>query len=473
MSAPHRSSLEPPTIAPDTTGEAHGGQRRPGDRRPEPVLTARTLAEVMARVRAAGPGLRRVSLESRIDAIDRAAARWLTQGSRWRRRALAAVPRTTGLPEAVVSLAIDSLWDALRAPALRRAIRAEWPVAPLDGQPPDVRALADSGGAPALAFHSLAGNVPGVGVFGMIAALLAGVPSLVKAAAREPVFPVLVARSIAAEDARLGAALAVLRWRGGDEALDRMAVAGTDLTLAYGRDDTLATLATWHPRRLLRFGTRLSLGLVAHEAVDARTAGLAARQTALYDQQGCLSPQLIVVEESDPAATDRFTEALASELARLDALWPRAPLELAESTAVWRLLEEQRWRAQEGHALRILVGPDDRFGVVCNRTGTPVPSPLFRHLVVVPVRTLADAAPLLAPMTGRVEAVGYAGHAHRLAEVTALAHQCGAHRVCALERLQEPPFSWRQSGYPRLAVFLPPSAKTRDPGILDPGLAPS
>ncbi len=68
-----------------------------------------------------------------------------------------------------------------------------------------------------LALHVLAGNVPGGGVFGIVAALLAGVPSLVKAARREPLLPVLVAESLAAEDARLGAALAVVHWDGADE----------------------------------------------------------------------------------------------------------------------------------------------------------------------------------------------------------------------------------------------------------------
>ncbi len=60
----------------------------------------------------------------------------------------------------------------------------------------------------------LAGNVPGVGVFGIVAALLAGVPSLVKPAAREPFLPALMVESIAAvapELQRGGGARAVAR----------------------------------------------------------------------------------------------------------------------------------------------------------------------------------------------------------------------------------------------------------------------
>jgi len=435
----------------------------------EPALTADTLTTVMARLRDARTALRSVPLKDRVNVIDAVARQWVTRDSRWRRLAVAALPRTTGLPEEVVSLALDNLWNALRAPALAAAIRAEWPAASLDGPTTSGSDPVD-GALPRLAFHSLAGNVPGVGVFGMVAALLAGVPSMAKAAARESLLPMLIAQSIAAEDARLGTALAVLSWRGGDEELDRVAIGGADLTLAYGRDDTLAAFAARKPRHFVGFGPRVSVGIVTREATDARSAVVAARQTALYDQQGCLSPQILVIEETDSATTDRFTDALFSELARLDVRWPRVPLALAESAAVWLTLEEQRWRAQEGQAIRVLAGESDRFGVICNRTGQPIASPLFRHLVVTPVRRLAEAGPVLAPWSTLVEAVGYAGPRHRLDEIAGLAHQCGAHRVCALDHMQAPPFSWRQSGHPRFAIFLPPGAETRSPGILDPEL---
>jgi hypothetical protein len=66
-------------------------------------------------------------------------------------------------------------------------------------------------------------------------------------------------------------------------------------------------------------------------------------------------------------------------------------------------------------------------------------------------------------LAGVVEAVGYAGPASRLAEASGVAARCGAHRLCPLERLQAPPFAWRQSGHARLASIagLDPSCDQR------------
>lgn len=406
-----------------------------------PAVAPGDLALVIDHLVHAGSALAHVKLDERIAVIDRVAAEWLTDDSPWRRLALERVPAATGYPPAAVRLALDHLWGALRAPSLRAVAHAEG-VAECDG-----------GGQPRLAVHVLAGNVPGVGVFAMIAGLLAGVPGLVKTARREPLLAPLVTRSLASADTRLGAALAVVHWPGGSTAHERTALAGADLVLAYGRTESLDAVAAYRPRRLLRFGPRLSVAVVAREAADPATAADAALQAALFDQQGCLSPQLVVVEEPAPGAAEHFAAALADELARLAVTLPAAPLALAESAAVWRFVARQRWRAQEGAAVRVHADPEGRFSVVSDRSGALPASPLNRHVVVAPVASLAAARAPLRRLAGLVEAVGYAGPARRADEAATLAVECGAHRLCPLARMQAPPFAWKQGGYARLASF--------------------
>jgi hypothetical protein len=315
-----------------------------------------------------------------------------------------------------------------------------------------INGTGDHPARPRFAVHVLAGNVPGVGVFGMVAGLLAGVPGLVKTASREPFLPELVARSLVAEDPRLAAGLAVVHWSGGSTAHERIAFSGADLVIAYGRSESLDAVAAYEPRRLLRFGPRMSVAVVAREACTPATAANAAFQIALFDQQGCLSPQLVVVEEGRPA--DHFAAALAAELMRLAETLPAAPLTLAESTAVWRFLERQRWRAQEGASVTVHTDVKSRFSVVCDRSAVIQPSPLHRHVVVVPVASLADACAPLSQFVGLIETLGYAGPERRTSEAAALAERCGAHRLCPLERMQAPPFAWCQGGYARLASFF-------------------
>src|SRR5438093_369846 len=131
------------------------------------ALPPMELAAIADRVRAAAGPLAHMPLEERIAAIDRAAAVWLDRGSALRRRATVEIAASSGYPPASIAIAIDHLWGALRRDALAAVAATELPLA------------ADAPRA-ALALHVLAGNVPGAGVFGIVAALLAGVPSMVK-----------------------------------------------------------------------------------------------------------------------------------------------------------------------------------------------------------------------------------------------------------------------------------------------------
>jgi len=175
---------------------------------------------------------------------------------------------------------------------------------------------------------------------------------------------------------------------------------------------------------------------------------------ALYDQQGCLSPQIACVEDAGHDAVVAFASHVAAALADLERELPRAAPTLAESAAVWRFLERQRWRGQEGADVTVHGGVHGQGSVVCDRSGDWPRSPTFRHLVLVPVATLAASAGTLTRVAGSVEAIGYAGPAERLSEVAAVATAVGAHRLCPLERMQAPPFDWAQSGHARLASLL-------------------
>jgi len=402
------------------------------------------LQATAGRSRAAGTELRNLSLAARIAAVDRVAAAWLASTSPWRQRARIDVSAATGYPAAAVDVAIDNLWTALRAPQLETVVRCEL------GEHAE---LQTTRGYADLALHVLAGNVPGAGIFGIVAALVAGVPSLLKPSAREPHLPQLIVESIRALAPELRRAIAVVTWRGGTAELDRVAVAAADVVLAYGRAETLDQIAAHQPRRLLRFGPRVSVALVDGPAAQRATAAQLARQVALYEQQGCLSAQIACVAEESPAAICRFAALVADELAHMGRELPRAPMDLAESVAVRRHLERERWRAQEGAGVDVFGSDAGGGTVIVDRSADWPMSPLWRHLVLLPVPTLSGAAAKLARLAGHVEAVGYAGPAGSLATAAEVAIACGAHRLCPLERMQAPPFGWRQGGHPRLACF--------------------
>lgn len=404
-----------------------------------PLVPGRLRALAQA-LRSGAPSLRALPAKARIAAVDRLAESWLASDSPWRARALVELPMSTGLPAAMIDVALANLWQALRASQLAPVVATELEDGNTD--------------PPSLALHVLAGNVPGVGVFGIVAAILAGIPSLVKPATREPFLPTLLVESIGVVAPELQRSIALAPWRGGSDDLDTAALDAADIVLAYGRDTTLDRIAARRPRRLLRYGHRLSVALIAGSALGPRTARALAQQTVLYDQQGCLSPQVVVVEDAGRDEVDLFAALVAAELGVFEHELPRAAASLAERASVWRWLERQRWRGQEGADVTVHGGRDGAGSVVCDRTHDWPTSPTFRNLVVVPVSRLIDSRAVLQSLAGKIEAIGYAGPTERLAEVAAIAADVRGHRMCPLERLQAPPFGWCQSGHRRLASLL-------------------
>ena len=63
---------------------------------------------------------------------------------------------------------------------------------------------------------------------------------------------------------------------------------------------------------------------------------------ALYDQQGCLSPQLIYVEEGGAVTPKEFAALLATGLAHWHTELPRGPVPPEVSTAIRRARDEAR-----------------------------------------------------------------------------------------------------------------------------------
>ena len=101
-----------------------------------------------------------------------------------------------------------------------------------------------------------------------------------------------------------------MAWRGGDEAIESPLLGKVGLVVAYGGALALADLRRRAGRKLIAFGPKASVAIVAGAPVSGAleaTASALARDVALFDQRGCLSLQAIY--------TDGDAEALAAALA--------------------------------------------------------------------------------------------------------------------------------------------------------------
>ena len=394
--------------------------------------------------------------------IDRCIRRWLEPDSDERRQAETHLPATTGLSPPMLRHVLPLVFEEYRGERLGALLDAE-----LGGRDSLDRGVASNGGSrraigPGLSVHVLAGNLPGAGLDGVIFSLLVKSAVLVKAASAEPVLPTLFARSLAAVDPELGACLCVVHWPGGRADLEKAAFGRAELVVASGSDASLASIRgrLGANTRFIGYGHKLSFGLVTKAGLADRGAlahwsRAAAYDVAVYDQLGCLSPQLIYVEEGGPASPREFASALADDLAAWQITLPRGAVPTEAGSAVRRLCDRAEWQALAGKDIVLHASPGGTdWAVIYEADPTFAPSPLYRTVCVKPLREPAHLAELLTDWRPYLEAVGVAADPEETARLGEFLAGLGVSRVCPLGEMQRPPLRWCRGGRPRIGDFV-------------------
>lgn len=406
-------------------------------------VTPAELGSIIAKLHGAQRPLAVRSTESIVAALADVVDAWLAPRSAWRARAERALADSTGFSPAMLSYALPTMLAPLRGGALADLLAAQ------------VRARR----GPALIVHILPGNLPGLAAIPAALSLAIGSTTLLKAGRGDRVFPALFAASIAERDAELGAAVAACYWPGGGRDCEDVALAAADLVVASGDDATIGDLAGRARRRFIGHGHRVSFAVAAAEVVaDRAGAQRAAEQLAedvvLWDQRGCLSPQLCFVEGTIDAAC-RFGELVAEALRPLAQRLPAARMDEAERLAVRRLRDEAEWRGLGGERAALFALDGDGDGTVVVEPA-PIfrPTPLCRSLRVLPVADLTELAAALAPVRAVLEGAGLAAPPRRWPELADWLAARGVHRVCGLGDMQRPPLDWRQGGRSRVGDWV-------------------
>lgn len=250
----------------------------------------------------------------------------------------------------------------------------------------------------------LAGNVFTASVRGIVVPLLLGVPVLVKASSRETVFPALLRDALRWSDARLGASMSVVTFPGGDVDCEAALVEAAEVVSVYGGDDTVTAIsARIGTARLIAHGHGVSVAYCGAEALDEahidRTIENLSLDICAYDQRGCLSPQLIYVEESAGRTAADLAERLGVDgLASMQDALPRGPLPAAAGAA------QAQWRGVaevEGTLVR-----GDTYAVAVRKPKPVRWSPGYRNVTVAPVRDVAEATLAMEAMGPHLKCVG-------------------------------------------------------------------
>jgi hypothetical protein len=240
-------------------------------------------------------------------------------------------------------------------------------------------------------------------------------------------------------------------------------MASADAVIVYGSDETIAALRGRTPagKIFVGHGHKASLGIVWEDPDFASCAG-AARDASLFDQQGCLSPQVFYVRETQAGFARSYAEKLASAMDQFNRTHPRGPLGIEEKAVIANLRAAYRFRAAGDLRVALWEGGGNlEWTVIYEEDSWFTASPLNRVVFVKPLPQ--DLAGAMGPAVDHVGAVGLFPCTEELADRFAALRPS---RFCPVGNMQVPPWTWHNGGTARLASlvkwvdFEPPSGLT-------------
>ena len=228
-------------------------------------------------------------------------------------------------------------------------------------------------------------------------------------------------------------------------------LASAEAVVVYGSDETIATLRRRVPagKIFIGHGHKTSLGVVWDDPDFASCAG-AARDASLFDQQGCLSPQVFYVRESRQGFARKYAEQLAAAMENFNRRHPRGPLTVEEKASIANLRAAYRFRAAGDLRVALWEGGGNLDWTVIYEEDTWfTASPLNRVVFVKPLPD--DLAGAMGPAVDYVSAVGLWPCTEELAGRFAALRPS---RFCAIGNMQDPPWTWHNGGTARLASLV-------------------
>jgi hypothetical protein len=392
--------------------------------------------------------------------LGRVGARFLDPVDPVRAQALDLLPDTSGLSPRMAAAVLDGMasdWTEERFVALLEAEFRD--CGALDGfvraGPRRVRAM-----GPELCVQIVSGSVPGVGANALFRSLLVKGPTLLKPGRGDVVLSVLAAQAIREEDPILGDAMAVVYFPGGSEALEDAALLSGDVITVYGGDEVVRNLRARAPvtARFMAYHHRISFGVVGRAGLAPahihQTVSEVGGAVAFFDQRGCVSPQVVYVEEGGLVTPRGFARALAQALGVLEDHLPGGTLEASEASARHQAIGTAELMAASDSGVELYHGGEASWAVIFDPASAFAPSCVGRVVRVKPVADIMDTPRLVTPFASHLQSVGVAGCGDRLPRLSEELAHAGVSRITGFDTMPFPPPHWHHDGQGPLRALV-------------------
>lgn len=421
-----------------------------------PILDPATVRAIQDRLRSAREEYLVAMTTQRIAGdCARAARLWCDPAFELRRKAEALLPVITGFSSEMVTGTLDSMMLGLTEESLMGMVCGELGCAEaLDRFVyREGTAYCSMAMGPGLVTEVFSGNVPGLPVLSIICGLLTKSAVFGKCATGEPLFPALFARTLREIGSPLAHALAILYWEGGNKEIEHAAFSGAGAIIVYGGPEAIAGIRRGIPAetRFVPYGHKISFGVVSAARLTPATlstvAKAAARDTAVFDQQGCLSPHAVFVQNGAEVPPKAFAEALGVELESLAHELPRGTLSQHEAIDMQNTRARALFSAINGDSVTLFASEGNlQWTVICDESGVFTPSCLNRVVRVIPFNTFEDLLTLVAPLRGFLQTVGCAVSRAESLELGLALGAMGATRFVPLGTMTDVTTDWHHDG---------------------------
>jgi phenylacetate-coenzyme A ligase PaaK-like adenylate-forming protein len=386
-----------------------------GQRIPAVPLEPGAVNDVLVQARAAQLRAAQVSIADLLTVLGRVSRLWANPEHPLRRRAERELPGQIAFSPAMVEEGLKAVVHLCSRRSLEQRMAGELGTpAALDGWVPRPGSRFDLRAVPrGPVLHLAAGNVFVGAVDSLVSGIVTKNANVLKMSHADPLFPVLFLESLQECDPEglIWPNQAILRWKGGDQAVETPLLTA-DLTVVFwgGREALAAIQSRIGPgTRLIENGPRYSFA-VAEGAVlrcsppERYLEGLA-RDVAMWDQQACSSPHVVYVIDTDDEVVFRLMDDLVKPLRNLARTLPLGPLAFDEKVEIRKVRELAVMAEIQGHG-RLVCPETFEFSLIFETDPSFKVSCLNRTLFFKRVSSLAALAEQVVPLRSYLQTVG-------------------------------------------------------------------
>ena len=165
----------------------------------------------------------------------------------------------------------------------------------------------------------------------------------------------------------------------------------------------------------------------------------------MFDQRGCVSPQIVFVEDGD-VPIETFASYLAAAMERLGSSLPSAPRDAATSAGLQQLRSTAELIADAGGGLVLHGGADGDWTVLVEKDGSAALPATGRVIRLRSFSGLDELASRLGEWGPHLQTMGITGFGEREEEVALICGRAGVARAVGFRAVPFPPPEWYHDG---------------------------